>query len=151
MTSKYTYVDCRSLHNGVWFNYCKCIHCLRYSRSIILYHMPGLVNKGNSTPNEDKNKKKRSMLNFCWPFSKLDKNSLIYESSKIEIIKLLRDIISIKDHKIQSERTVQNRALPLLMYLFNHARMWTKPTRNKFSLNKWLVYMYEFKYKSITG
>lgn len=70
--------------------------------------MPGLVNKGNSTPNEDKNKKKRSMLNFCWPFSKLDKNSLIYESSKIEIIKLLRDIISI----IQSERTVQNRALP---------------------------------------
>lgn len=74
--------------------------------------MPGLVNKGNSTPNEDKNKKKRSMLNFCWPFSKLDKSSLIYESSKIEIIKLLRDIISIKDHKIQSERTVQNRALP---------------------------------------
>lgn len=113
MTSKYTYVDCRSLHNGVWFNYCKCIHCLRYSRSIILYHMPGLVNKGNSTPNEDKNKKKRSMLNFCWPFSKLDKNSLIYESSKIEIIKLLRDIISINDHKVQSERTVQNRALPL--------------------------------------
>lgn len=64
------------------------------------------------TPNEDKNKEKRGMLNVCWPFSKLDKNSLVHESSKIEIIKLLRDIISITDHKSQSEETVENSALP---------------------------------------
>lgn len=64
------------------------------------------------TPNEDKNKEKRGLLNVCWPFSKLDKNSLVHESSKIEIIKLLRDIISITDHKSQSDETVKNRALP---------------------------------------
>lgn len=77
------------------------------------------------TPNEDKNKEKRGLLNVCWPFSKLDKNSLVHESSKIEIIKLLRDIISITDHKSQSEETVENSALPpqILMYLINHARM----------------------------
>lgn len=62
--------------------------------------MFGLVNKGNFILNEDKNKKKRSMLNFCWLFLKLDKNSFIYESLKIEIIKFLWDIISIKDYKI---------------------------------------------------
>lgn len=58
------------------------------------------------TPNEDKNKEKRGLLNVCWPFSKLDKNSLVHESSKIEIIKLLRDIINITDHKSQSDETV---------------------------------------------
>lgn len=58
------------------------------------------------TPNEDKHKEKRGLLNVCWPFSKLDENSLVHESSKIEIIKLLRDIISITDHKSQSDETV---------------------------------------------
>lgn len=49
--------------------------------------------------NEDKNKEKRGLLNVCWLFLKLDENSFVYESLKIEIIKFLWDIISIMDYK----------------------------------------------------
>lgn len=57
-------------------------------------------------------REKRSFKCLLAIFSKLDKNSLVHESSKIEIIKLPRDIINITNHESQSEETVENSALP---------------------------------------
>lgn len=84
-------------------------------------------------------------------FSKLDKNSLVHESSKIEIIKLPRDIINITDHESQSEETVENSALPPPNVSDQLCMNVNETNEKQVFLNKWLVYMYEFKYKSITG